>query len=129
MVNYPDFTAMWEGLALTGLIRLPSTGVKEKLISDIKGNNPLNCISKISPRPLMVIAGAKDDFMPLDGIKSLYQKAQLPKSFVFVENADHNLTNCLARYEAFSLIRKFFVEHLLKEPILVNSMPNRISVI
>ena len=129
MVNYPEFDAMWEGLALTGLVRLPTTGVKEKLVNDIKGNNPLNCISKIAPRPLMILAGAKDDFMPIDGIRKLYKKAQLPKRFEIIGNADHNLTNCLARYETFSLIRRFFIEHLLKEALYVNSIPNKVSVI
>jgi alpha-beta hydrolase superfamily lysophospholipase len=112
VVNYPEFTAMMEGLALTGMVRLPLEGAKEELVQDIKGNNPLQCINKICPRPLLIIAGENDTFMPLSGIKKLFEKAQSPKEFKLVENADHNLTNYIARFETFNLIKEFFTENL-----------------
>ena len=110
VVNYPEFDALWNGLAATGLVRLPEKGVKEKLMSDIRGNNPLLCVNKISPRPLLIIAGEKDTFIPMNGIKELYFKAFDPKDFKIVENADHNLTNAEARIETFNLLREFFVK-------------------
>jgi len=112
VVNYPEFTSMWEGLALTGLVRLPIDGIKERLVQEIKGNNPLNCINRICPRPILIIAGENDTFIPLSGIKKLFEKAQSPKDFKLVQNADHNLTNYFARFETFSLIKEFFIDNL-----------------
>ncbi|TET30094.1 MAG: alpha/beta hydrolase [Candidatus Heimdallarchaeota archaeon] len=129
VVNYPEFTAMMEGLALTGMIRVPAKGAKEMLIQDIKGNNPLNCINKISPRPLLIIAGGNDTFMPLSGIKKLYKQALFPKEFKSVQNADHNLTNYFARFETFNLIREFFIDNLKHIYLHLSKSYSRVSVI
>ncbi len=109
MVNYPEFDAIWEGLAFAGLVRLPKKGIKNQLVLEIQGNNPLDCIEEITPRPIIIIAGGKDTFIPLEGIKKLYAKAENPKRFSMITNADHNLTNYLARYEVFNEIKNFFV--------------------
>jgi len=122
VVNYPEFTAMMEGLALTGMVRLPVEGAKEELVQDIKGNNPLHCINKICPRPLLIIAGENDTFMPLSGIKKLFEKAQSPKEFKLVENADHNLSNYFARFETFNLIKEFFSDNLKHNNLLFQNI-------
>ncbi len=122
VVNYPEFTAMMEGLALTGMVRLPVDGAREELVQDIKGNNPLHCINRICPRPLLIIAGENDTFMPLSGIKKLFEKAQSPKEFKLVENADHNLTNYFARFETFSLIKEFFSDNLKHNNLLFQKL-------
>lgn len=114
VVNYPEFDALWDGLAATGLVRLPKKGVKEKLIADIRGNNPISCVNKISPRPILIIAGSDDKFIPINGIKELYSKAIDPKLFEIIEGADHNLTNIDAKLKIFSLLRDFFVQKLVK---------------
>lgn len=114
VVNYPEFDALWNGLAATGLIRLPEKGVKEKLIADIRGNNPISCVNKISPRPILIIAGSEDKFIPINGIKELYSKAIDPKLFEIIEGADHNLTNYEAKLRTFNLLRDFFVKQLVK---------------
>ncbi|MHA1221312.1 MAG: alpha/beta hydrolase [Candidatus Heimdallarchaeota archaeon] len=130
MVNYPKFKAMWEGLVMTGMIRLSKEGrIKEKLQADIIGNNPLVCINNVSPRPIMILAGGKDSFIPLEGIQELYQKAGFPKKYEIVENADHNLTNHLARYETFNLVKKFFIEYLLPKEMRYHKMAKEISVV
>ncbi|HUU77582.1 MAG TPA: alpha/beta hydrolase [candidate division Zixibacteria bacterium] len=113
VVNYPEFDALWDGLAAAGLVRLPEKGVKEKLISDIRGNNPIECVNKISPRPILIIAGAEDKFIPMNGIKELYAKAIDPKLFEIIEGADHNLTKSDAKIRTFNLLRDFFVKQLL----------------
>ncbi len=122
VVNYPEFTSMMEGLALTGMVRLPLEGAKEELVQDIKGNNPLHCINKICPRPLLIIAGENDTFMPLSGIKKLFEKAQSPKEFKLVENADHNLSNYFARFETFNLIKEFFSDNLKHNNLLFQNI-------
>jgi len=127
--NYPEFTAMMEGLALTGMVRLPLEGAKEELVQDIKGNNPLHCINRICPRPLLIIAGENDTFMPLSGIKKLFEKAQSPKEFKLVENADHNLSNYFARFETFNLIKEFFIDNLKHIYLHLSKAYSRVSVI
>ena len=97
-------------------------GAKETLIQDIKGNNPLQCINRICPRPLLIIAGENDTFMPLKGIKKLFEKAQSPKEFKLVENADHNLTNYFARFETFSLIKEFFIDNLKHNYMILQNL-------
>ncbi|MCE7744206.1 MAG: alpha/beta hydrolase [Candidatus Heimdallarchaeota archaeon] len=129
VVNYPEFTAMMEGLALTGMVRLPLEGAKEELVQDIKGNNPLHCINRICPRPLLIIAGENDTFMPLSGIKKLFEKAQSPKEFKLVENADHNLSNYFARFETFDLIKEFFIDNLKHIYLHLSKAYSRVSVI
>ncbi|MCG3252958.1 MAG: alpha/beta hydrolase [Candidatus Heimdallarchaeota archaeon] len=129
VVNYPEFTAMMEGLALTGMVRLPLEGAKEELVQDIKGNNPLHCINRICPRPLLIIAGENDTFMPLSGIKKLFEKAQSPKEFKLVENADHNLSNYFARFETFNLIKEFFIDNLKHIYLHLSKAYSRVSVI
>ncbi len=125
VVNYPEFTAMWEGLALTGLVRLPNDGIKEKLVQEIKGNNPLHCINRICPRPILIIAGGNDTFIPLSGIKQLFKKAHSPKDFKVVQNADHNLTNYFARFETFSLIKDFFIDNLKQNNLFIKNILKR----
>ncbi len=129
VVNYPEFTAMMEGLALTGMVRLPLEGAKEELVQDIKGNNPLHCINRICPRPLLIIAGENDTFMPLSGIKKLFEKAQSPKEFKLVENADHNLSNYFARFETFNLIKEFFIDNLKHIYLHLSKAYSRVNVI
>ncbi|NHJ32553.1 MAG: alpha/beta hydrolase [Asgard group archaeon] len=129
MINYPEFTSLIEGLAHTGLVRLEINGLREELIKEIQGNDPLNCISKISPRPLLIIAGAEDTFMPLSGIKKLFEKAQVPKEFKIVRNADHNLTNYFARFRTLNLIRKFFSDNLKQTYTILSKTINQITII
>ena len=75
VVNYPHFDALWDGLTASGLVRTAATGVKEKLQNDIRGNNPLNCVNRISPRPLLIIGGVnpirKQELARATQIKSL----------------------------------------------------------
>ncbi|NHJ83820.1 MAG: lysophospholipase [Asgard group archaeon] len=117
MVNYPEFNALWQGLSLTGMVRLPENGVKEQLIHDIQGNNPLECIRKITPRPLIILAGEKDSFIPINGIKELYRRAKEPKQFEILIDADHNLSNKNARNDAYRKIRNFFMKNFIGEII------------
>ncbi len=67
--------------------------VLEKMIQDSRVHNPLNEVSKISPRPLMIIHGSDDIGIPLAGVKRLYELAGEPKDLVIVDGADHNLSD------------------------------------
>ncbi|MBD3191794.1 MAG: prolyl oligopeptidase family serine peptidase [Candidatus Heimdallarchaeota archaeon] len=115
LVNYPEFSALYDGLTTTGLIKLPEKEDRAVLQREIQGNNPMDVIANISPRPLLIIAGAKDTFMPLEGIEQLYQQAKPPKEFITIQEADHNLTDKQARKETFKTITNFFQEIFIEQ--------------
>ncbi|MCF2143048.1 MAG: alpha/beta hydrolase [Candidatus Heimdallarchaeota archaeon] len=110
MVNYPEFSNLWQGLALAGEIVLPKEGVKEKLLEDIQGNNPLEDIKLIAPREILIIAGGKDTFIPFAGIQKLFQKAKEPKKLVVIPAADHNINDKKALDEVNNLLLDFFLK-------------------
>jgi len=64
-----------------------------RMIEDSKVHNPMNEISNISPRPLLIVHGSDDVSIPLAGVKRLYELAGEPKDLVVVEGADHNLSD------------------------------------
>ncbi len=70
--------------------------IMNRMVEDAKIHNPMDEISKISPRPLLILHGTDDIGIPLDGVKRLYEKAGEPKDFVIVEGADHVLSNPVA---------------------------------
>ncbi|MHA1906116.1 MAG: alpha/beta hydrolase [Candidatus Thorarchaeota archaeon] len=70
--------------------------VLNRMIEDAKIHNPMNEISKISPRPLLIIHGTDDVGIDLAGVKRLYELAGEPKDLVVVEGADHVLSNPVA---------------------------------
>jgi len=70
--------------------------VMRTMVEDSRVYNPINEISKISPRPLMIIHGSEDIGIPLAGVKRLYELAGEPKDLVVVEGADHNLSDSRA---------------------------------
>ena len=67
--------------------------VLNEMVEDSRVHNPMNEVSKISPRPLLIIHGTDDMGIPLAGVKRLYELAGEPKDLVVVEGADHNLSN------------------------------------
>ncbi len=52
---------------------------------------PLHCIDRISPRPLMLIHGDKDDLVPVEHAYKLYEKATEPKELFIIPGAGHRL--------------------------------------
>jgi pimeloyl-ACP methyl ester carboxylesterase len=108
VASYPEFDYLWDGLRATGLVRLPSEGVKETLLKDMQINKPMTCASKIAPRPLLIIACAEDKLIPLEGIQKLFRLAIDPKQFQVIQQADHNLTNSQARIQTLSVVSNFF---------------------
>ena len=63
------------------------------MVEDGARFNPINEISKISPRPLFVITGDEDEGTDLAGVQHLFELAGEPKEFVVVKGADHGLTD------------------------------------
>jgi len=67
-----------------------------RMVEDTKIYNPINEISKLAPRPLLIIHGTEDVGIDLAGVKRLFELAGEPKDLIVVEGADHELTNPLA---------------------------------
>ena len=70
--------------------------ILHRMIEDATTYNPMNKISEIAPRPLLIVHGTDDVGIPLAGVKRLYELAGEPKELVVIEGADHNLTNAYA---------------------------------
>ncbi|MGY5872928.1 MAG: alpha/beta hydrolase [Candidatus Thorarchaeota archaeon] len=79
-----------------------------RMIADAKVHNPMNEISKISPRPLIIVHGTDDVGIPLAGVKRLYELAGEPKDLVVVEGADHNLSDPRAYEITVSTVVEWF---------------------
>jgi len=65
----------------------------EWMVEDGARFNPINEISKISPRPLLIITGDADEAIDLAGVRRLFELAGEPKDLVVVQGADHGLTD------------------------------------
>jgi putative redox protein len=53
--------------------------------------SPLHWIGRISPRPLLLIHGDKDDLVPVEHAHRLYEKAGEPKELDIIPDAGHRL--------------------------------------
>ncbi|MFC1905303.1 alpha/beta hydrolase [Chloroflexota bacterium] len=53
--------------------------------------SPINLIHQISPRPLLLIHGDKDDTVSIDHAHKLYEKAKEPKELRIITGAGHRL--------------------------------------
>jgi dipeptidyl aminopeptidase/acylaminoacyl peptidase len=82
--------------------------ILEWMIEDGAKFNPMNQISKISPRPLLVIAGEADEGIDLAGIQRLFELAREPKEFFVVKGADHELTDPKARETTMDRVVAWF---------------------
>ncbi len=51
--------------------------------------NPVDSIGMISPRPVLIIHGEKDEVVSVDNARVLYEAAQEPKELFIVDGADH----------------------------------------
>ena len=82
----------------------------QQMIEDAKIHNPLNEVSKISPRPLLIVHGTDDLGIPLAGVKRLYELAGEPKDLVIVDGADHNLSDPRAYEITVNTIVEWFTK-------------------
>lgn len=53
--------------------------------------SPLYCIGRISPRPVLILHGDKDETVPLDHARRLFAAAGEPKELVILPGAGHRL--------------------------------------
>jgi len=63
----------------------------DEWIDDFNKVTPLNWIDRISPRPLLLIHGDKDDLVPVEQAHMLYKRAVEPKELVILTGTGHRL--------------------------------------
>jgi uncharacterized protein len=63
----------------------------EKWLSDFRMVNAVRVVSKISPRPLLIVHGKQDDVVPLADGQKLFVAAGEPRQLIILKNATHRL--------------------------------------
>jgi fermentation-respiration switch protein FrsA (DUF1100 family) len=63
--------------------------IGKAFLMDLDKHNITEAVSKISPRPLLIVHGTKDEVVPLWHAERLYEAAGEPKEKFFIEGADH----------------------------------------
>lgn len=73
-----------------GFADLPSGyRVSRRFYEDRENYEPAEIINKISPKPILIIHGDKDETVPLMEGLTLYENAKEPKELLIVEGGDH----------------------------------------
>ncbi|MFC1962672.1 alpha/beta hydrolase [Chloroflexota bacterium] len=79
-------------LRTTGLIKDPDFPPSlEQWRDNFFKISPIEHISKISPRPLLLIHGELDEVVPLSHAHALFEKAQQPKELILLPGGSHRL--------------------------------------
>ena len=79
-----------EKLVAKSYIDLPSGDrIGREFLIDAPKHNILESVVKISPRPLLIIHGTMDPYIPIWQAEKLYKGAKEPKQKFFVDGADH----------------------------------------
>lgn len=78
---------------------------------DGKKYNPIDVISKMSPRPFLVITGDADAAIDIPGVKHLFELAPDPKELVIVEGADHELSDSTSYETTLMHVINWFNQH------------------
>lgn len=63
----------------------------EEWVADCQRIHPINHITGIAPRPLLIVHGSEDNIVPVEHAQRLYEKAGLPKRLVIIDGAGHRL--------------------------------------
>jgi len=83
-------------------------------IGSIFGFKPVDVVEKISPRPLLVMAGKKDGAVPYGkNAKLIYDRAGDIKRFELFEDGDHGLLTEPTKHKALDIITKWFEKYLI----------------
>jgi alpha-beta hydrolase superfamily lysophospholipase len=80
--------------------------------SGVDSYSPISYVSRISPRPLLIIGGGKDLLMPEADVRALYTAAREPKQLWIIPEATHALCHEVAGLEYEARVAGFFKKHL-----------------
>lgn len=106
--------------AITGFYHLPSfpflslttLGYRLSFFAAVDDIDPEKAIAKLSPVPVLIIAGEGDDLIPVDNGKRLYAAAKEPRELWIIPNALHGGTMGAAGAEYEKKVGAFFDRHL-----------------
>lgn len=66
--------------------------LKKTFFTDLSLHNVPRCASLISPRPLLVVQGTRDDLVPVTDASIIYNAAGDPREIALIEGADHQFS-------------------------------------
>ncbi len=106
--------------AITGFYHLPAfpflhlsiLGYELYFQTWVDNISPVSVISKISPAPILIIAGEGDRLIPADNGRKLYAAAAEPKELWIIPGADHGATLAAAGSEYEKRVGEFFDQYL-----------------
>ncbi len=106
--------------AITGFYHLPSfpfvnmtvLGYELYFQTTVKNISPESVIGKISPVPVLIIAGEGDDMIPAENGKRLFRAAKEPKELWVIPVSGHGGTVAAAGNEYGKRVGEFFDRHL-----------------
>jgi fermentation-respiration switch protein FrsA (DUF1100 family) len=85
--------------------------------------SPLQAIGQISPRPVLIIHGTRDQVISVQDARRLYQAAGPRKSLWLVEGAGHGETRRVRSAEYDARVVGYFREHLLRATAAASHRP------
>ena len=75
-----------------GIIRDPFyPPSQDRYYEELLTCNPVDCVGRVAPTPLLVIHGDEDDTVPVDEAHRLYEAAAAPKELYVVKGGGHKL--------------------------------------
>ncbi|MEM2153775.1 MAG: alpha/beta hydrolase [Nitrososphaeria archaeon] len=96
-------------LLLKSHIDLPSGDrIGRKFIIDALKHNVLKSVSKISPRPILIVHGTNDQLVPITHAEKLYENALEPKEKYYIEGSDHTYNKWDWQWQAINRTIEFF---------------------
>ncbi len=78
--------------------------VVRHLREDARTYNPIRDVALVTPRPLLIVTGDRDELIDLAGVRRLHDRAGQPKSLIVVEGADHVLSDPMARRRTTEIV-------------------------
>ncbi len=106
--------------AITGFYHLPAfpflhlavLGYEIYFQTSVNNVSPVSVIEKLSPAPVLIIAGDGDRLIPADNGRRLYAAAKEPKDLWIIPNADHGGTLAAAGSAYEKRVAEFFDRNL-----------------
>lgn len=86
-----------------------------RLRCDLRAADPLKWIGQISPRPILLIHGGRDTYVPQREAEALYAAAGNPKTLWIVPEAEHRRADEARPQEYMSRVLAFFDRWLAEE--------------
>ena len=83
--------------------------------ADLSDFSPADAAGKLWPRPLLLIHGGRDSIIPFNHARILYNRAAQPKSYLWIEQGEHN--DVLNSEGAARVVLRFF-QTARAEPVI-----------